>query len=135
MMENRREILQYIEGKNFSKSLWSPIGQAMHKYNMIEEGDRIAVGISGGKDSLTTLNALMRVKLISRVNFEIIPIHIHPNTDASSYDKMYNYCQKLGLELKIIHTNLEEILLEKTRLKILAFYVEELEEVYFINLC
>lgn len=117
MMENRREILQYIEGKNFSKSLWSPIGQAMHKYNMIEEGDRIAVGISGGKDSLTTLNALMRVKLISRVNFEIIPIHIHPNTDASSYDKMYNYCQKLGLELKIIHTNLEEILFGEDEVK------------------
>ena len=34
----------------------------MHRYNMVEAGDRIAVGVSGGKDSMTTLNALVRVK-------------------------------------------------------------------------
>lgn len=34
-----------------------------------------------------------------------------------SYDKMYNYCQKLGLELKIIHTNLEEILSQEDEVK------------------
>lgn len=37
MMENRREILQYIEEKTFSK-VYGVLGQAMHKYNMIEEG-------------------------------------------------------------------------------------------------
>src|SRR3712207_6673870 len=105
-----REILHFIEGKKFSKQLWSPIGRAMHKYNMIEEGDRIAVGISGGKDSLTTLNALLRVQKIAQVSFEIIPIHIHPNTDRSSYQKIEEYCQKLDLELIVETTNLEEIL-------------------------
>lgn len=109
-MENKREILKFIEGKGFSKSIWSPIGRAMIKYNMVEEGDRIAVGISGGKDSLTTLNALVRVKLITGINFEIIPIHIHPNVDKNSYSKIEEYCKKLNLELRIIPTNLEEIL-------------------------
>lgn len=80
----------------------------MHKYNMIEEGDRIAVGISGGKDSLTTLNALIRVQ-IARLSFEILPIHIHPNTDQSSY-QIKDYCEMLGLNLFVEHTNLEEIL-------------------------
>lgn len=105
-----REILNFIEGKKFSKQLWSPIGRAMHKYNMIEEGDRIAVGISGGKDSLTTLNALIRVQKIARISFEILPIHIHPNTDQSSYQKIKDYCEMLGLNLFVEHTNLEEIL-------------------------
>lgn len=105
-----REILNFIEGKKFSKQLWSPIGRAMHKYHMIEEGDRIAVGISGGKDSLTTLNALIRIQKIAQVSFEIIPIHIHSNTDKSSYQKMKDYCESLGLDLLVENTNLEEIL-------------------------
>lgn len=105
-----REILNFIEGKKFSKQLWSPIGRAMHKYNMIEEGDRIAVGLSGGKDSMTVLNALIRVQKIAQIQFEIIPIHIHPNTDKASYQTMKDYCEKLGLELIVETTNLEEIL-------------------------
>lgn len=113
----KKEILKYIEGKNFKKSIWTPIGKAAYQYNMIEAGDRIAVGISGGKDSLTVLNALIRIKLISNLNFEIIPIHIQPNTDKNSYEKISEYCRSLGLELKIIHTNLEEILFGEEKVK------------------
>lgn len=109
-----REILTFIDGKNFSKQLWSPIGRAMHKYNMIEEGDKIAVGLSGGKDSITVLNALIRIQKITQISFEIIPIHIHPNTDKASYQKMKQYCEMLGLELIVETTNLEEILFDET---------------------
>ncbi|MGL5427029.1 MAG: hypothetical protein ACRDAS_03865 [Cetobacterium sp.] len=61
---DEKEILAFIQDKGFEKSLWSPIGKAMHDYNMIEEGDRVAIGISGGKDSLTVLNALIRIQKI-----------------------------------------------------------------------
>ncbi|WP_410208372.1 ATP-binding protein [Fusobacterium sp.] len=118
MEDNKdRSILGRIEGKGFGKTIWSPIGRAMHHYNMIEEGDRIAVGISGGKDSLTTLNALVRVKKITRINFEIIPIHIHPDTDEESYEETLKYCQELGLELQIESTNLSEMLFGEEKVK------------------
>ena len=42
-MEKKENILSYIEGKNFSKTIWSPVGKAMHTYNMIEEGDRLSL--------------------------------------------------------------------------------------------
>ena len=64
---NDREILSYIQSKGYDKVLWNLIGKAMHKFNMIEEGDKIAVGISGGKDSLVTLNAFVRVKKLHRL--------------------------------------------------------------------
>lgn len=110
-------ILKEIEGKGFGKTIWSPAGRAMHTYNMVEDGDRIAVGVSGGKDSLTTLNVLLRVQKISNINFEIIPIHIHPNTDTASYEVIENYCKKNGLDLIVEHTNLSDMLFGEKEVK------------------
>ena len=94
---NDREILSFIQSKGYDKTLWNPIGKAMHQFNMIEAGDKIAVGVSGGKDSLVTLNAFVRVKKIAGIDFEIIPIHIHPKQDAADCSEIDEYCKKLGL--------------------------------------
>lgn len=112
-----REILSFIQDKGFEKALWSPIGKAMHEYNMIEDGDRIAVGISGGKDSLTVLNALIRIKKISGINFELFPIHIHPVEEGGKYGDIKEYCRKLGVELQVIETTIGESILTNEELK------------------
>lgn len=112
-----REILSYIQDEKFEKELWSPIGKAMFDYNMIEDGDRVAVGVSGGKDSLTVLNALVRIKKISKVNFDIIPIHIHPEEEGEGYKKIEGYCKKLGIELKVIKTKIAEEILNNSDIK------------------
>jgi tRNA 2-thiocytidine biosynthesis protein TtcA len=112
-----REILAFIENKGFGKGLWTPVGKAMHKYNMVEQGDRIAVGVSGGKDSLTVLNALVRIKKIANIDFEIIPIHIHPEVDKATYQKTIDYCKKLGLELQVIETELGDMLFGEKKMK------------------
>ncbi|MGL6063948.1 MAG: tRNA 2-thiocytidine biosynthesis TtcA family protein [Fusobacteriaceae bacterium] len=111
------EILPYIENEDFSKTLWSPIGKAMNDFKMVQAGDRVAVGVSGGKDSMTVLNALLRVKKITRINFEIIPIHIHPEEDLAETTEIVNYCKKMGLELQIIKTNLSEMLFGEKEVK------------------
>lgn len=107
------EILQYIEGKGHSKKIWSPIGKAMSHYKMLEENDRLGVGLSGGKDSMTLINALVRIKKISKVNFEIIPIHIHPVEDISEIKEIKDYCKNIGLELIVIETKLSEFLFKE----------------------
>lgn len=117
IIKKENNILNFIENKNFSKTIWSPVGRAMHKYNMIEAGDRIAVGVSGGKDSLTTLNALVRIKKIANLDFEIIPIHIHPNTDKASFEIIEKYCEKLELKLQVEHTNLSDMLFGEKEVK------------------
>ena len=114
---NEREILSFIQSKGYDKILWNPIGKAMHQFNMVEEGDKIAVGVSGGKDSLVTLNAFVRVKKIAKVNFDIIPIHIHPKQDSADCSEIQEYCKKLGLKLKIIETNLDDMLFGENREK------------------
>ncbi len=112
-----KEILSYIESKGYSKVLWNKIGKAMHRFNMVEAGDRIAVGISGGKDSLVLFNSLIRVKKISNLNFDIIPIHIHTKEDTSEAAELKNHVKKLGYELQIIETKLGELVSGELREK------------------
>lgn len=112
------EILSFIENDgSFGKDLWSPIGKAMHDFNMIEKGDRVAVGFSGGKDSTVVINALVRIKKISGLDFDIIPIHIHPAQDISRTDKIQQFCDNLGLELQIIETTLGDLLFGEEKIK------------------
>lgn len=114
---NSKELLSYIQGKGFEKSLWSPIGKAMATYNMIENGDRVAVGVSGGKDSLTVLNALVRIKKISNIKFDIFPIHIHPIEEGQGYKYIKEYCKKLELDLQVIETTIGLDILTNEELK------------------
>jgi len=108
-IKKKREVLKFIEDKGYDKLLWSKIGKVMHRFNMIEEKDRILVGVSGGKDSLVLLNSLVRIKIISNMNFEIIPIHIHMEEDISDLNDVIEYCEFLGLKLEIIKTKLNAL--------------------------
>lgn len=114
---SEREILSFIESKGYNKLLWNPIGKAMHQFNMVEEGDRVAIGISGGKDSIVLFNALVRIKKIANINFEIIPIHIHMKEDTSDISELVNYIKKFGYDLQVIETKLGNLVSGETKEK------------------
>ncbi len=105
----KKNILKTIESKGFNKTLWNRAGKAMHTYQMIEHNDKIAVGISGGKDSLTLLNILLRTKLIVDFDFDIYPIYISYKQDISDISFVENYVASLGLTLIKKSTNIENI--------------------------
>ena len=60
------------------KRLHHLCGKAIDEWKMISHKDRILVGVSGGRDSLTLLHLLARFKRIAPVEFEIFPVHIDP---------------------------------------------------------
>lgn len=108
-MENK-EILKTIESKGFNKTLWNKAGKAMHRYNMIKAGDRICVGISGGKDSLTLFNLLLRVKMIVNFDFEIFPVYVSQTEEVpESFEKVKEYLKSMGHELHIERTNIDKV--------------------------
>ena len=66
--------------------------RAVEDFNMIEEGDKIAVGLSGGKDSITLLYALYYLQKFYRKHFEIMAITIHPGSDTFDTKELQKIC-------------------------------------------
>lgn len=100
-----------IDSKALQK-LMSYTRRAVDTYGMIEEGDRIAVGVSGGKDSLALLCALQGLTRFYPKKFEIVPVNLRmgfPNeTDAVSRA----LCEELGLTLVSLESEIYSVVFE-----------------------
>jgi len=87
------------------KRLNRAIGRAVHLYEMIEDGDRIAVGVSGGKDSLTLLWMLKERLARAPIQYELFPIYIDPGFDGDYSASLEEFCRKNGFHLRVEHTD------------------------------
>ncbi len=85
--------------------------RAIEKFNLIEDGDKIAIGLSGGKDSLLLTACLAKYKNYSKKNFELTAICIDSfnNVDKKS---LRSFCEDLGVNLKIVASNIGEIVFD-----------------------
>ena len=92
------------------QQLYSLTRQAIQKYNMISDGDVIAVGISGGKDSLTLLYALSGLRKFYPASFTIKAITVDLGYDDFDLSKIEELCKSLDVEYKIVHTNIKDML-------------------------
>ena len=87
------------------KALNSLIGKAIHRYGMIEDGDRIAVGLSGGKDSLTLLWVLAERQKRVPVRYELLPIYVDPGFPGGFGDDLAETCRRIGFPLTVDRTD------------------------------
>ena len=95
------------------QQLYSYARKAIEDYHMIEEGDKIAIGISGGKDSLTLLYALHGLMRFYPKKFTLSAITIDlglGNFDLSSISRL---CQDFAIPYQIIHTDIGKILFQE----------------------
>ena len=83
---------------NMLQSITGHARRAIDDYNMIEDGDKIAIGLSGGKDSLALLYSLSTLKRYYPKKFDLIAITIHPGSDTFQTDKYKsNYFNKYSV--------------------------------------
>ena len=83
------------------QKLMSRMRAAMEKYDMIQDGDRIAVGLSGGKDSVALLAALAEMRRFYPADFEVVAITVDMRFDNKDADLtlLEEFCKKLMFRL------------------------------------
>jgi len=91
------------------------IGQTVERWNLIEEGDRIMVGISGGKDSYTLLHMLLRMQRIAPVRFEVLPFHLDQRQPGFPTEKVREYLESVGIPYLIHSVDTYSIVIDKLR--------------------
>lgn len=87
----------------------SSMRKAIEKYSLIQDGDKIAIGVSGGKDSLVLLKAMQNFKKFNLYNFEIVAVTIDIYNGKENYEKLKKFCNDLGVELYIEQTDIQNI--------------------------
>ena len=95
------------------KELCKLTGQAVAKYKMIAAGDRILVGLSGGKDSFALLHALHALRRKAPVEFGLIAATFDPGFPEFNLPGIAGYCRRMGWEHRMVALPVAEILEEK----------------------
>ncbi len=93
------------------------VRKAIDDYNMIENGDKIAIGLSGGKDSVALLVALNSLKNFYPKKFEIEAITVSLNLDGMDFSPMYDLCKQLGINYTIENTFISQIVFDERKEK------------------
>ncbi len=81
------------------------MGQALNEYRMISDGDRIAMGLSGGKDSWALLWLLEDLRRRAPIDFKIFPIYIDPGFQGGPGPVISTYGRRLGFDVRIENTD------------------------------
>jgi len=97
-----------------SKKLTRVVGRTNAQYNLIEEGDRVLLGLSGGKDSLTLAHILQRQVKVTPFNFEFATATVSYGM-GENFDYLSNHCEENNIAHKVIETNTYELSKEKIR--------------------
>ena len=82
------------------------VTRAITEYNLIADGDRVMVGLSGGKDSWALLNILDVLRKRAPIRFSLIAVTVDSGYDGYRHDLISSTCEQRGWECRIVHTGI-----------------------------
>ena len=86
--------------------------RALEDYDMVRAGDKIAVGISGGKDSMTLLAALAALRRFYPIPYELCAISVDMGFKGADFSPIERYCERLDVEYRVVKTDIAEIIFD-----------------------
>jgi tRNA(Ile)-lysidine synthetase-like protein len=105
-IKNRRE---YCKSVPMSRKLLKVIGKTNAEFKLITEGDKIVVGLSGGKDSLALIHAMKHIQRHAPFNFEFEACTIKYGMPDEHYEFLSKHCEEYGIKHTVYDTNIFEI--------------------------
>ncbi len=108
-MKRELETYQLIERsitKKFRKQLWSRFTQAVRRYELVQEGDKIAVCISGGKDSMLMAKLMQMLQRYSETKFELVFLVMDPGYNEINRQKIESNAQLLHVPITVFESNI-----------------------------
>ena len=111
-MSRELEPYQQVERsiiKKYRKTLWNPFIAAVKRYELIQAGDKIAVCISGGNDSMLMAKLMQQLHRHSEIPFELEFLVMDPGYNEINLQKIKNNAKFLHIPIKIFETNIFEV--------------------------
>ncbi|WHH60348.1 ATP-binding protein [Petroclostridium sp. X23] len=108
-----RKTLKEIERsitKTYKKHIWTRFNKAINDFKLVQDGDKIAVALSGGKDSLLMAKLFQELKRHGKIQFELEFIAMDPGYYDSNRTMLMNNCKHLDIPVQIFETDIFEVI-------------------------
>ena len=105
----RRARAEHSIITTYRKELWTPFIRAIKQYKLISDGDKIAVCISGGKDSMLMAKLFQELKIHGRQNFELVFLVMNPGYNQLNGQAVLENAKLLGIPIQVFHTEIFDI--------------------------
>ncbi len=93
----------------YRKDIFRPFVKVINEFNLVEPGDKIAVGISGGKDSLLLAKLFQELKRHNKIPFDLAFISMNPGFNDKNRELIVSNCEHLNIPVKIRNSNIFEV--------------------------
>ena len=107
-MEKYKEIERSII-KTYRKEIWARFVKGVKEFNLIEDGDKVAVCISGGKDSFLLAKCMQELKRHGKINFEMIFLCMNPGYNEKNLELIKSNAKLMNIELHIFNSDIFEV--------------------------